>query len=839
MKKFLIRSTVFLLTFVITLMVASRLLNKGHDNLTMEMGRASLPIITMLWNNVEYNSLYGHASPMDPAYQRDHVTFLGENRKTDFKIDTYGREVTAITASVRSGDGTRLIETMEIQPRQKNNDEIVAELALKDLIEQNQEYVVSIELTMDGWQQAFYYVRVIWNPDSMVGEQIAFVKDFHEKLYHREEAKALVKYLESNSKLEDNSSFHQVNIHSSFKQITWGDLKVSEVRSPRVTVKESYGQNASLILDFEVSTKGSERDVRYRVQEFYKIKYAPDRTYLLGYERTMTQIPDEKALTGGDKLLLGIGDVNVDMMENEDGSVVVFQQADRLFSYQVKDQKLVQIFSFYDLDREDAREELDQHDVKIFSVDQDGNVDFAVWGYQNRGEREGEVGIRICRYDAKINSISEMAFIPWDRPYSDLKTQLRELFYVNGEQVLTLYLERGIYQINLSDQSHEKVLELPDDGCMLASSDHQIVAWQVLGANGYSNEIKLRDLEEEAEVVLRGNQGEALRILGYMGQDVIYGTARVDQIVQNAMGQEFFPMYKISIARADGTILKDYEQEGIFVTGCSVEENQIILDRSVQREDESFVATTQDHVTKTTQAKAGKNQISVVDIDVYEKYVQIKVNGKIDSKKVQLLTPKEVATEGNEELTLEIAAPAECYRVYGPKGYEGSFSSVRNALLRADEISGSVLDQGGNLLWRKGDRSSRNQIMAIREPEKVTTEESLAVCLDVMLKQKGISVSAAELLERGKTPVQILSENVNDSLIMELTGNSLEAMLYFVSRDLPVLALLKDGEAILITGYNESQVVIFQPSAGKLAKRSMSDAGKWFEESGNCFLTYE
>ena len=839
MKKFLIRSTVFLLTFVITLMVASRLLNKGHDNLTMEMGRASLPIITMLWNNVEYNSLYGHASPMDPAYQRDHVTFLGENRKTDFKIDTYGREVTAITASVRSGDGTRLIETMEIQPRQKNNDEIVAELALKDLIEQNQEYVVSIELTMDGWQQAFYYVRVIWNPDSMVGEQIAFVKDFHEKLYHREEAKALVKYLESNSKLEDNSSFHQVNIHSSFKQITWGDLKVSEVRSPRVTVKESYGQNASLILDFEVSTKGSERDVRYRVQEFYKIKYAPDRTYLLGYERTMTQIPDEKALTGGDKLLLGIGDVNVDMMENEDGSVVVFQQADRLFSYQVKDQKLVQIFSFYDLDREDAREELDQHDVKIFGVDQDGNVDFAVWGYQNRGEREGEVGIRICRYDAKINSISEMAFIPWDRPYSDLKTQLRELFYVNGEQVLTLYLERGIYQINLSDQSHEKVLELPDDGCMLASSDHQIVAWQVLGANGYSNEIKLRDLEEEAEVVLRGNQGEALRILGYMGQDVIYGTARVDQIVQNAMGQEFFPMYKISIARADGTILKDYEQEGIFVTGCSVEENQIILDRSVQREDESFVATTQDHVTKTTQAKAGKNQISVVDIDVYEKYVQIKVNGKIDSKKVQLLTPKEVATEGNEELTLEIAAPAECYRVHGPKGYEGSFSSVRNALLRADEISGSVLDQGGNLLWRKGDRSSRNQIIAIREPEKVTTEESLAVCLDVMLKQKGISASAAELLERGKTPAQILSENVNDSMVMELTGNSLEAMLYFVSRDLPVLALLKDGEAVLITGYNESQVVIFQPSAGKLAKRSMSDAGKWFEESGNCFLTYE
>ena len=838
MKKFLIRSAVFVLTFVITLLVASRILNKNHDNLTMDVPRASLPVITMLWDGKEYNPLYGHVSAMDPAAQRDQITILGEGRKTSFKIRTHGRNVTKIMAQVRSGDGSRLIETMEITPVQKEGDEILAELTLKDLIEQKQEYVISIGLEMDGWQQAWYYTRAIWDPDSLIAEEMAFVMDFHKKLYFREEAKALVKYLESNSKLESNESFHKVNIHSSFKQITWGDLKVTETREPTVTLKEINGQNASIVLDYGVSTAGSERNVQYLVQEYYKIRYSADRTYLLGYERTMTQIPDEKALYAGDKFLLGIGDENVDMMENEDGSVLVFQQADRLFSYHVSDQKVILIFSFYDLENYDEREYLDQHDVKILGVDEDGNVDFATYGYLNRGEREGEVGIRICHYDAKMNVTSETAFIPWDEPYSSLKSQLSEMLYLSPERILYVYLKNCVYRLDLTDGSATKLMEVVSDGSMMASKDHQILAWQELSALGRSNEIIVSDLATGEKVTLKGEGGEALRLLGFMDHDVIYGVARTEQITKTEVGREFFPMYKLCIARADGTALKEYKQENLYVMGCVVEENQIILDRMQQKEDGSFVETTQDHVTKTQQAKKSKNKVSAVQIDVYEKYVQIQVSKKIDSKKVQLLTPKEVIREGGEDFVLEITSPVDCFTVYGPAGVEGKYVSVNNAVARADELSGTVVNEKGMIIWQKGVRTSRNQIMAIKEPAKVSVEESLAACLDVMLKQKGISVESAPLLEQGKYPLDILKENLTDASVYDLTGISLDAALYFVSKDLPVLATLKTGEAVLITGYNESQVVVFQPSTGKLTKRGMSDASKWLEESGNCFITF-
>ena len=838
MKKLLLRGTVFLLTFVITLVVASRILNKNRDNLTMEMAHATLPVITMLWGDVEYNPLYGYVSAMDPSYQRDQITILGENRAVSFRIRTYGRSISKISAQLRSGDGSRLIETMDVDQYQKQGDEILAELALKDLIEQGQEYVLSIGLEMDGWQQAWYHTRATWDPESLLGEDMAFVLDFHEKLYHREEAKSLVKYLESNSRLESNDSFHRVNIHSSFKQITWGDLQVTETRKPVLTLREIRGRDAALTIDYGVSTPGTEQNVNYRVREFFQIRYSPDRTYLLSYERTMTQIPDEEALYAGDKILLGIGDENVDMMESEDGSVLAFQQADRLFSYQVGSQRMVRLFSFYDWQDGDAREEHDEHDVKILSVESDGSVEFAVWGYMNRGEREGEVGIRICRYDAKINTISEIAFIPWDKPYSNLKAQLKELLYLGREQLLYLYLEHAVYRCDLEEKSYEIVLEdIQDDG-MKASEDNRILTWLEPAGGAYSGELHVLDLAENTMVSFKGGYGEKLKILGFMGHDVIYGVARTEEITRSAGGRESFPMYKLCIARADGTILKEYEQEGIYVTDCDVEENQIILERAVKKEDGSFAETTQDHVTRTAQTSTGKNQIAIVEIDTYEKYVQIKVNGKMDAGKVQLLTPKEVIREGREYFAMEINSPVSSFSVYGPKGMEGSFTAVRNAVAKANAVSGYVVSDAGAVLWRKSDRSTRNQIMAIGEPEKVSPEESLAVCLDTMLRQRGISLESARLLQMGQTPLQILKNHLTEGMVLDLTETNLDSMLYYVSRDIPVLAILDSGEGVLITGYNESQVVIFEPATGKLYKRGMSDASKWFEENGNCFLTF-
>lgn len=842
MKKFLkpivIRSLLFLATFAATMAVTDNLLNRGHDNLTMEMQEPTLPVITMLCGDVEYNQLHGYTVPMDTASQRDTVTVLGEGRSTDLVVDTYGREVSGIQAEVRSMDGSRLIENIDLNGYEETEGRIPLTVSLKDLIEKEEEYMLVILLEMDGWQEVRYYARVVWDEESHLKEDLDYVLDFHDKLYEREAARELVKYLETNSRLEDNRSFHKVNIHSSFRQITWGDMKVSQLGDPVWTLREINGQIASFLADYYVSVKGENDDTYYRVQEYFRVRYTAQRMYLLDYERTMTQVPDETNLYAGDKLLLGIADENVAMMENESGTVVAFTQADRLFSFDVAGQKLALLFSFYDEKNRDARSLYDRHSIKILGVGDEGSVDFAVYGYMNRGTREGENGIQINHYDAGTNTVEEIAYIPWDQAYSSLEREMKDLLYLNSDRILYLSLNNAAYRVDLEKGTYEKVFDELYDGCMQVSADHRILVWQEQGQREYSPDIQVRDLEQDTQVTLHGQPGEALKILGFMDKDIIYGVADVRQISRLNSGQMFFPMYKLCICKPDGTISKEYSQDGIYIMDCSVEENQITLERMSLQEDGTFAVCGQDHITRTAQVQGSKNQVVVVDIDVYKRYVQIQVTGEIDQQKTQLLTPKNVIHEGEDSLVLETESPVPRYFVYGPYGVDEICVSVGSAVDRAYEVAGTVTSEAGEKIWQKGSRAARNQIMAIKEPEQVETSESLACCLDTMLRFKGISADSAKLLREGQYPLDILQNNLTDASAIDMTGCNLDAMLYYVNQDIPVLAVLYSGEAVLVTGFNESQAVIFQPSTGSLYKKALSDADQWFEENGNCFFTY-
>ncbi|MDE5892768.1 MAG: hypothetical protein K2H45_07600, partial [Acetatifactor sp.] len=139
----------------------------------------------------------------------------------------------------------------------------------------------------------------------------------------------------------------------------------------------------------------------------------------------------------------------------------------------------------------------------------------------------------------------------------------------------------------------------------------------------------------------------------------------------------------------------------------------------------------------------------------------------------------------------------------------------------------------------RGNRVLRNQIMAITAPEKTEEKSSLAVCLDTMLGLEGIVRNTEGQLKRGQTALQILEQGLDgQAQVLDLGGCSLDAMLYFVNQDIPVLALLENGEAVLLTGFNEYNVVVMEPSTGRLYKKGMNDTREWMEENGNSFIAY-
>ena len=838
MKKTIIRIAVCVVVFLASALIIGSIMNQGHNNMTMEMAPATLPMITMESGGVACNELHGNTVEMDVAYQKDCITLLGEGRQANFTVDTFGREITGISTEVRSIDGSRLIENSEVTGWKANGKSFSVSLTLKDLIDTNTQYSLTLILELEGEQKVYYYTTILWNDDVHISEILEFATDFHGKLYDKEMAKELTKYLEPNSKLTDNGTFHKVNIHSSFQQITWGSLEPVQEDAASIRLTQISGNVASLLMDFVVSTGEGKNKIYYNVEEYYRVRYTSERMYLLDYERTMTQIPDTTRMYANDKILLGITDENVDMMESADGNTVVFSDMGQLLSYNAATNGLTVIFSFYGKDNADRRTLYDNHGIKILDVDEGGNVKFAVYGYMNRGRHEGETGIQIISYDNSLNTIEEEVYIPYSKSYAVLKDEMEQLLYRNRQQHVYFFLENGVYDVDLENRSAEQLVSIRQDDSLQVSENHGIIVWQEGDDINHSNQLNVRNLNTGEQTVIRAEDGEAIRPLGFMGEDIIYGVARESDIRTENSGQIFYPMYKVCISNSSGDNLKEYGQDGIYIVDCAIEGNQITLSRIQRSENGSYQEILDDQIMNNVEEEPGQNKVVTADIDIYERYVQIQTKTTIDTRTIKVLNPKEVVFEGGRELTLDAVSEVSRYYVYNAYGVQGIYSAPGKAVKEAYDSAGVVANDRGITVWLKGNRVSRNQIMAIKEESVTDQKNSLTVCLDNILRHAGITRNTEYDLAQGKTAIQILEENMTGVQVLDLSGCSLDAVLYYVNQDIPVLAILEDGEAVLVTGFNEFNVVIMEPSTGKLYKKGMNDATTWFAENGNHFISY-
>ncbi|MDE5700681.1 MAG: hypothetical protein K2I96_25305 [Lachnospiraceae bacterium] len=835
MKKIISKLACCIVVFILTLFVSSGIYNKGNEELTASMAQASLPLVHITTNGIAYNYLHGLKQEMDGSFFRDTITPLGEGRKLSFVVDKYENVISEISFEVRSIDGTRLVERTKVSGYNDSGDSIQASVTIKDLIEPGVEYNWILMLKI-GNETVRYYTRIIDNEDYHVYEKLSFVTDFHDKTFDKEQAKDLVMYMESNTR-GDNTTLSHVDIHCSLKQVTWADLNVSQITEPCITISEIETQTASIRMNYRVQTvEGKKRD-EYNVVEFFRIRYTPDRTYLLDYERTMNQLFDPDAdVYGSNRIMLGIRDDVVQMVESDGGSNLAFVNENQLFCYHAADKKMAYLFSFYDGD--DPRSNYDNHDIKILNVDETENVRFMVYGYMNRGTHEGSIGVQVYEYNGMLNTVEELIFIPYNKSYSTLKTDMEQLSFIDKNGVFYIYLDGSILAINLMDRTCEEIAEDLQQGSFQVSDTNRMLVWQN-SADAYDcTKLLLMDLNTGETQEIEASSGGRILPLGFIEEDLIYGVARYEDIRMDFSGSVTFPMNVVYIQDERGNILKTYSRPDIYVTDVSVEDNLVTLTRVVRQEDGGYGSTTDDQIVNNLVEESGYNSSEVVVTQTYEKIVQLVLKNALETKKPKNTKPLQVLFEGSRELAIEVENPVSRYYVYGRYGIDGTFTHEAEAINLAYSISGTVVNQNGDYIWKRTTRSTRNQIMAITGRQRSEGNSDLAVCLDTILEFCGIVKNVQPMLDRGSTVRQILEENINGATVLDLRGVSLDAILYYVNQDIPVLASLEDGSAMLVTGFNELNVVVMNPETGTVYKVGMNDATNLFRENGNMFVTY-
>lgn len=836
MKKHLLKIIVCVLVFFVTLIAGTNIYNQRNTDNTAAMMEASLPLVHIKEQDIMYNTLHGLRTQVDGTFFRDTLTPLQENRGLSFVVDKYGNDIRGLSFEVRSIDGTRLVESTPITVYEETEKQIHATVTIKDLIDENVEYnwILKVELPKET---VSYYTRIMEVSGYHVYEKLSYVKNFHEKTFDKEAAKELVSYLESNSK-GDNTTLNKVDIHCSLSQVTWGDLEIEKVTPTQYVISEIDKQTASIRTTYIVQTSKEQGSKRYVASEYYRIRYTSDRTYLLEFERTMNQIFDPNAnVYASNKIMLGIRDDEVQMVESDGGSNLAFVNEGQLFCYHATDKKMAYIFGFYD--DLDVRTLYNNYDIKILNVDETGNVSFMVYGYMNRGRHEGEIGVQIYDYNGMLNHIEERIFIPYHKTFATLKTDIEQLAYMNKSDVVFLYLDGAILAVNLLEQNYSVVVSQLQEGSFQVSEENEMLVWQNTEDVYSCTKLILMNLNTGKQKEISTMGENRMLPLGFINEDLIYGVARFADIMMDSTGAITFPMYAVYIQNEQGDILKNYEQKDLYVVGCTIKDNLITLERVRKNEEGTgYVTAVSDQIVNNVIEEEGYNTVETVATQNFEKIVQLVLKGQIETKNLKITEPKEILFEGSRELVVELEETIDRYYVYGKNGISGTFTHPADAINLAYQENGTVVDENGVYIWKKTSRSTRNQIMKINGVKSDASISNLGVCIETMLDLNGISCDVQALLDQQQTVTNILTQKMSDAKILELQGVSLDAILYYVNMDIPALVTLDNEEAMLVIGFNETQIVVMDPQLGTVYKIPMSKAKKLFEDSGNQFVAY-
>lgn len=840
MRKGLIKIVVLLGVFVLTVAAMGLFDHQGSVDMTLEMRPATLPVVYLQQGDTRINALYGYSSEMDGMGMRDTITPLEQDLSLPVVVKTYQNQIEEVEYEVRSMDMERLVENGTVGKFSQKNGEAGFTLQFQNILEEETEYVLVLTVHYSG-KQAYYYTRIARASDYFIKESLEFVKNFHEQTFDKEKSDSLATYLEPDN-LGDNTTLQKVTIHSSLRQVSWADFKGERLEVPVPSIKEMGSSYNTVLLQYVLTSTGEYGEVEYyNVEEYYRVRYdqAIGRMYLLNYERTMNQIfRGENGIVDNGRLMLGIRSLDVDFTANEQGNIIAFVQEGELWSYNSGSHKLSQIYTFRNPEGVSDRENNPQHQIEIMKVDETGSMDFVVYGYMNRGKHEGETGISVFHYDSVGNTIEEELFIPFDKSYEALKAEWGKLFYVSDGNIFYLLAQDTLYQIDLYDKEAKQVMEGLKPGNYAVSEDGRYIAWQDGQDKDRTEVLKIMDLEGEETREVRCSQGAYLKPIGFVESDFVYGAARPEDVAADIAGNARFPMYKVAIVDKDSKVVKEYQKGGFYISKAYVEHDTIFLDRVVRSEN-GFVNAEQDTIKNQQLESSRKISIETSQSEQKQSQVQIVLGTEPGEtvQKLQVVVPQELAVKESRTLKLDTGRQQENYFVYSGGRIVLSTASLTEAIVSADQHMGVVIGQEQKYVWKRGRKSVQPVIGAGTIDVSGVSGNSAARCLTYLLQAEEINIDVDDLISQGETPKQILTEALKGQKVIDLTGCSVEQVLYYVNLGTPVFAMV-NTEAVLIVGYDEHNTLLYDPDLNVVRKMGRQDSNTMFEGAGNIFLGY-
>lgn len=814
MKKGLIKVGVLLLLFLAAAGGTAVFINRDKTVGTRKMEGATLPVMYMEVADVLVNPMYGYAREMEQQYMRDGLTPLPTGRELTMVLDPMESKVEQVNFQVSTADGTTVVETGKINGLSEEGDRLKADFQLETPILMNQEYTLRFDVTLNNGKTYYYYTRLLQRAGIYTEQYLDFVDNFYQRCMNKENASELTAYLEPDE-TETNSTYAALNIHSSFDRITWGEMSVKLEQKAVPVIKDINETTCSIGLVYVISDQKEEGEPDYyNVTDFYRMRYdqSQSKVRLIDFERRTQELYDgEHTELTSNGINLGIVDKTIQYQSNKNADIVAFVQEGELWSYNRSANKTTQVYSFRDGSL-DIRENLQEHGIKIVRVEESGDIDFVVYGYMNRDIHEGEVGIAVYHYGAELNQVDEQLFIPMKSSYEYIKSDMEMLSYVTKDDILYLLLEDNLYRVDIKGKSYQMIQEGIQPDCYVISKSQASIAWMNEMEENSSVSITVMNLEMGESYVIQAPQGQKIKALGFINEDMVYGLANDGDIITDIAGNTTFAMTTVRIEQFGGEVVKEHHEEGVWVSNVNLEEGLLELER-VQLENGVYTPISSDHIMNNLQKNEETVNIRLIATERKATQIGLDFDKSITNKNVLYVSSNLIEQENIPTVDIEqVRQESNIYYVYAKGALDSTWSKVSDAIIRSDSQMGVVLNRQQQYVWERGNRDDSHQ---------VNLEEVPPIILSGTIDENMIQ--------------QSLGENYT---VMNLTGCSLDSILYFVNKGNPVIAKVSDTANVVIVGYNGKNTILYYPATQEQSYCGMQDSTNLFARAGNVFIGY-
>lgn len=855
----LIKMIVMIIVFVITIIFVNKFENRQYNNLAVEMEAGKLPLVYVKYDDQYINCLHGYTMSVDTTLLRDAITPVSDEKRVQLLVDDKNEYVEDYSYEIRSIAGDSLVEDGELQVDGQENGYNILNIDILMNLESDMEYMLVLKLHGDNDEIARYYTRIVVNADYHAAELLDFANKFNEATFDFDEyeEKSFIypyqsAFKENNKNADYDAAMGHISLASSYDDILWSGIEPMKITSSIPTIKEIDVNYAVIQLDYITMNQLEDSEPNYyAVSEYYRLCYNDDGSItLMNFDRYVDEYFNREEVDSANNVY-EIGVVNGGQVEyrySSDNKKVSFVRNGQLWLYDYSNNKIYMVFGFWLDDIENIRDTYSNYDINIISMDDDCNMTFAVYGYMNRGDHEGKLGISLYTYNADSLELDELLFVECNEPYAVMKEEVSRLTYYDGENFYFL-LNNKVTCINVADKKMSYYVDNVSANHVFVSSNMEVMAYYKSDVQTENDTIYMVNFKSGSTYEFKAGSSECLTCYGFNDSDMIYGVSYVsdssysideEAFLQNDIDETALnniPAYKLCIINEDGEQIKEYNKDGNYIVDVSIEDDVLYMTRA-SINGNSFVLSSDDFITfkedddnpvvKAVERKSAEG--------IRKMYFSFPSNIYLTYVPYINITKNKVADKP-VNMVVSIEDEYANYMLYDNLGLAGIYEVAGDAINDAIDIEGIVVSKKGEVVYRQSQSQEYNTIAsAIFHYSSNSVEQSLWDCVYMTLTYQGITLDYEEL-SAYDNPVEALTA-LGKYEAADISGISLDMLLSYVSDGIPVISRIDDGRYVLVVSYNSEAVRYYDPVIDDEVRVSRQEYESSMEKGNNELYTY-